>query len=414
MQEILNVLSKVKNGTNSIAYLLDSQRNVILDIISEAIDKNRNIILNSNKIDVDNAIKAKTATSFVDRLTLTDNRIDDMVNGLIKLKSIHSPIGNIIDEWDTKSKLHIKKVTAPLGVFCIIYEARPNVTVDTIGLAIKSGNGIVLRGSKDAINSNKAICDIIKSRLEEKKINSDFIGLITDTTHEGVNFLMKQRDFINVIIPRGGKNLIKNVINNSLIPTIETGIGNCHIYINKFANIDTAKKITTSAKISRVSTCNSAESLLIDREIAKDYLPIIIEDLLKNNVEVRGNKEVKNICPQINDAITEDYYSEYNALIMSIKIVENIDEAISWINEHSTHHSESIITDNQDEKAKFFEQIDSACVFCNTSTRFSDGFQFGFGAEVGISTQKLHARGPMGIKELTTYKYVIDSNGEIR
>lgn len=414
MESILKVLKEVKNGINSIAFCNDDDRNKMLDACCDALKKDCELILLQNKIDIDSAVKNGMKSSFVDRLTLTSQRIDGMIGGLKQLKQIKSPIGHLTSSWETQKGLEIKKVVVPLGVVGIVFEARPNVTADTIGLAIKSGNAIVLRGGSDAINSNVAIVGSIKNGLEEKGFKSDFIGLIQDTTHEGVNFLLKQRDYVDVIIPRGGKNLIKNTIENSIVPTIETGLGNCHIYINKFADINKAKKITTSAKISRVSVCNSAESLVIDEEIAKEFLPLILQDLCDNGVEIRGDNSVKEIFKNVSTACDEDYFEEFNALIMTVKIVNDIDGAIAWINKHSTHHSDSIISESKEMIEKFNQQIDSACVFSNTSTRFSDGFEFGFGAEVGISTQKLHARGPMGINELTTYKYQINSDALIR
>ena len=414
MNEIMKVLESVKNGISAIAYLSNEKRNKILDICGESLTSEMAEILKANIVDVETAKNSEKPQSFIDRLSLDKNRIQTMVEGLKQLKNIMSPVGEEISSWSTESQLEIRKITVPLGVFCIIFEARPNVVADTVGLAIKSGNGIVLRGSKDAINSNIAIVKAIKNGIEKAGINSDFIGLIEDTTHDGVNFLMKQRDKIDVIIPRGGSGLIKNVVENSLIPTIETGLGNCHIYINKDCDRDLAKKITTSGKISRVSVCNSLESLVIDREISVELLPILLEDLIANGVEIRGDEEVKSLCKKAKIATHEDYFREYNDYIMSVKIVENLDKAIEWINKHSTHHSESIISNNKTAVEKFNERIDSACVFHNTSTRFSDGFQFGFGAEVGISTQKLHARGPMGVRELTTYKYAITSKGEVR
>ncbi len=414
MNEIMKVLESVKNGISAIAYLSNEKRNEILDICGESLTSEMAEILKANIVDVEIAKNSEKPQSFIDRLSLDKNRIQTMVEGLKQLKNIMSPVGEEISSWSTESQLEIRKITVPLGVFCIIFEARPNVVADTVGLAIKSGNGIVLRGSKDAINSNIAIVKAIKNGIEKAGINSDFIGLIEDTTHDGVNFLMKQRDKIDVIIPRGGSGLIKNVVENSLIPTIETGLGNCHIYINKDCDRDLAKKITTSGKISRVSVCNSLESLVIDREISVELLPILLEDLIANGVEIRGDEEVKLLCKKAKIATHEDYFREYNDYIMSVKIVENLDKAIEWINKHSTHHSESIISNNKTAVEKFNERIDSACVFHNTSTRFSDGFQFGFGAEVGISTQKLHARGPMGVRELTTYKYTITSKGEVR
>lgn len=413
MESVLNILKTVKNNANSIAYLNDDERNGLLKACSLAIQLHKNNILKQNEIDVDNAIKNNKLTSFIDRLTLTNERIDKMCEGIDVLCNIKSPVGNVLDTFITEKELHINKICVPLGVIAIVFEARPNVTSDCIALAIKSGNAIVLRGGSDAINSNIAIVKAIKDGIRKCGVSPDFIGLIEDTSHESVNYMLKQREYIDVIIPRGGQSLIRSTIANSTVPVIETGLGNCHIYINKNANIAEGIKIAVSAKISRVSVCNSAEKLLIDRSIAKSVLPMIVEQLKMNNVVVKGDREVANIVDVL-PCTEEDYYKEYNDYILTIKIVEDVVDAANWINKYSTHHSDSIISENENDISIFTKLVDSACVFVNTTTRYSDGFEFGFGAEVGISTQKLHARGPMGLKELTTYKYVIDSKYLIR
>ncbi len=410
----MEILKKVKENSHAIAFVTDEKRNQLLDILSSALKTREEEILNANNLDIDEAKKEGKPQSFIDRLMLNSERIDVMREGLEKLKSLKSPLGEVFEERSMTSGLNIKKMTVPLGVFAIIYEARPNVTVDTIGLSIKSGNGIVLRGSKDAINSNIALVKVIKESLTQSGQNADFIGLIEDTTHEGVKALLKQRDYIDVVIPRGGEKLIKSTIENSLIPVIETGLGNCHVYVSKHCNFDMAKKVALSSKNSRVSVCNSSESLVIDKNLGKDKIAELLNHFIDNNIELRGEDDVIALCDKVNLATDKDFYTEYNDYIMSVKLVSNLDEGIDFINRHSTHHSECILTENTMEVEKFFERIDSACVYHNTSTRFSDGFEFGLGAEVGISTQKLHARGPMGIKELTTYKYIIDSNYCIR
>lgn len=414
MESVLRVLKRVQRGKKQIANITDEERNGLLIASAMALKMNVGGILDANKKDVENAIAHNKPQSFVDRLKLSSERINGMADNLIALSKLKSPVNNVLSSWTTEKGMRIKKVCVPLGVVGIVYEARPNVTSDCIGLAIKSGNAVVLRGGSDAINSNKAVVSAISGGLMRAGFPPEFIGLIEDTTHESVDFMLKQRGMIDVIIPRGGKNLIKNTVANSSVPVIETGLGNCHVYIHEKADEQQALKIGLSAKISRVSVCNSAENLVVDRSIAKDFLPKIAKLFEEHNVEMRGDREVAEIIPNITIATAEDYYTEYNDYIITIKIVEDIKEAIAHINEHSTHHSDSIITEDKAAVELFSKEIDSACVFINTTTRESDGFEFGFGAEVGISTQKLHARGPFGIEGLTTYKYLIDSDYLIR
>ena len=414
MESVLRVLKRVQRGKKQIANITDEERNGLLIASAMALKMNVGGILDANKKDVENAIALNKPQSFVDRLKLSSERINGMADNLIALSKLKSPVNNVLSSWTTEKGMRIKKVCVPLGVVGIVYEARPNVTSDCIGLAIKSGNAVVLRGGSDAINSNKAVVSAISGGLMRAGFSPEFIGLIEDTTHESVDFLLKQRGMVDVIIPRGGKNLIKNTVANSSVPVIETGLGNCHVYIHEKADEQQALKIGLSAKISRVSVCNSAENLVVDRSIAKDFLPKIAKLFEEHNVEMRGDSEVAEIIPNAKIATAEDYYTEYNDYIITIKIVEDIKEAIAHINEHSTHHSDSIITEDKAAVELFSKEIDSACVFINTTTRESDGFEFGFGAEVGISTQKLHARGPFGIEGLTTYKYVIDSDYLIR
>ena len=324
------------------------------------------------------------------------------------------PIGEVVEGKRLENGLEIIKKRVPLGVIAIIYEARPNVTADAFSLCFKTGNVVILKGGSDAINTNIEMVKTIRKTLEKLKVNPNCISLVEDTTKEAAIQLMKMNKYVDVLIPRGGANLIRTVVENSNVPVIETGSGNCHIYVDEFADFDKALKIIKNAKTQRVGVCNSCESLVINRKILKTFLPRLVEMLEKNNVEVRGDNECKNIVNKIKLATDEDFSTEYLDLIISIKTVGTIEEAIKHINKNSTKHSESIITENYQNAQIFLNEIDSSCVYVNASTRFTDGGQFGFGAEIGISTQKLHARGPMGLKELTTTKYIIYGDGQIR
>jgi glutamate-5-semialdehyde dehydrogenase len=319
-----------------------------------------------------------------------------------------------MDSFVNHCGLEIKKIRVPLGVIGIIYEARPNVTADAIGLCIKSGNCVILRGSKDAIHSNKAIVDAIKRALERGGFDSGCIGLVEDATRNGAQEMMSAVGFIDALIPRGGAGLIKSVVENSKVPVIETGCGNCHVYVEKTADLDMAVNILINAKTQRPSVCNAAESLLVDEEIAPLFLPRALKELSQMGVEIRGCTKTKKFFEYVLLATRDDYSTEYNDLIISVKVVKDIDEAIDHIEKYSTRHSDAIVTSSEEAKIKFFNEVDSAAVYANASTRFTDGFEFGFGAEMGISTQKLHARGPMGLKELTSYKYIIRGSGQLR
>ena len=337
-----------------------------------------------------------------------------MAEGIRELIKLPDPIGVVLDSWQNHCGLEIKRVRVPLGTIGIIYEARPNVTADAIGLCIKSGNAVILRGSKDAINSNKAIVKVISDALEKEGFDSGCIGLVEDTSRESAAELMRAVGLIDVLIPRGGKGLIESVVRNSQVPVIETGAGNCHVYVERSADLDMAEKIILNAKLSRPSVCNAAESLLVDEEIAGEFLPGILSKLEEKGVQVRGCGLTRKVYPKALEASEEDMYAEYNDLIISVKVVKGVDEAIAHIEKYSTHHSDAIVSRSEEAIEKFFAGVDSAAVYANASTRFTDGFEFGFGAEMGISTQKLHARGPMGLKELTSYKYIVRGNGQTR
>ena len=337
-----------------------------------------------------------------------------MSNSLIKVSTLDDPVGEVLSIVTRPNGLQIGKKRVPLGVIGIIYEARPNVTCDAIGLCIKSGNATILRGGSEAINSNKKIVSVLKEALKNTKIPLDCINILEDTSRETATQMMKLNEYIDVLIPRGGKNLIDAVVKNATIPVIETGTGNCHIFVDETADFNMAKDIIINAKTSRVSVCNSLEKLLIHKNIASKFLHIIVDELIKKNVTIVGDENVYSLINNIILATEEDYYTEYLDYKICIKVVDDIDCAINHINKYSSHHSEAIITNDYNNSQKFLQRVDSSAVYINASTRFTDGEEFGFGAEIGISTQKLHARGPMGLNELTTTKYIIFGNGQIR
>ena len=408
---MIDSLKKVKKQSFHISKFTNEMKNEILISMAKKLQNSHEIIIEANALDILLATKNGLNESFIDRLTLTEKRIDDIANGLVELTVLHDPTGQVIDSFSTKENLKIKKITVPFGVVAMIYEARPNVTIDAIGICIKSGNCVVLRGSKDAYQTNKILTDICKSVLKEYGQSEDIIYLVSDLTREGALFLMKQREYIDVLIPRGGSGLIQNCVKNSKIPVIETGTGNCHVYVNYSADFNMALDILKNAKLQRVSVCNACESLLVDEEISNKFLPLVKDAL--ECVEIFGCEKTRNII-DCSFASDEDFKHEYCDYKISVKVVKNIEEAINHINKNSSKHSETIVTNSEKEAEKFLQEIDSACVYHNVSTRFTDGFMFGFGAEIGISTQKLHARGPMGLRELTSYKYIIKGEGQIR
>ncbi|MBE6687667.1 MAG: glutamate-5-semialdehyde dehydrogenase [Ruminococcaceae bacterium] len=391
------------------------QKNKALEHIAEALTQNTDYILGENAKDIcaarDNGIKE----SMIDRLTLTRKSIEAIAASVRKVVALPDPTG-ISEGFTRPNGLVITKTSVPLGVIGIIYESRPNVTVDAASLCLKSSNAVILRGGKEAIYSNIALVKVINEALASCGFPKGCVNLIESTSRDYTNALMKLHGYVDVIIPRGSAGLIKAVCENSTVPVIETGAGNCHIYVDESADFDMACDIIINAKVQRPSVCNAAENLLVHSAVAKDFLPVITEKLIANGVEVRASGE----CAQylngfdVKEASDEDFYTEYNDYIISVKTVESIDEAISHINKHNTGHSEAIITKSLENSTKFSSEVDAAAVYTNASTRFTDGEEFGFGAEIGISTQKLHARGPMALKELTTVKYIISGNGQIR
>lgn len=401
-----------REASLSLSLASTETKNKILKDIALALKENAKDIYEENKKDIEAAKKAGISEALIDRLTISEKVINSMAQSALQVASLTDPVNRLISENIREDGLRIQKVAVPFGVIGIIFEARPNVTVDSALLCIKSGNAVILRGGKEAINSNKCLASIIRNVLKENGVNENCVNLITDTSRDSANELMNLKGYIDLLIPRGGKGLIKSVTENATVPVIETGAGNCHIFVDESADIALASKVIFNAKTSRPSVCNAAESLLVHKNIANKALPEIAKVL--ENVELRGCEETLKILPGIKKATEEDFYAEYNDYIMSVKIVENVNEAVCHINEHGTRHSEAIITKSDENAALFMNGVDAAAVYVNASTRFTDGFEFGLGAEIGISTQKLHARGPMGLNELTTYKYKIFGTGQVR
>jgi len=405
---------KAHNASLKLMNISPEKKSLALLKIAEALEVNKELILFENQKDLVILKQNPAKASFADRLKLTNERIMQMAEGVRKVRELPDPVGEVTEMVKRPNGLVIGKKRVPLGVIGIIYEARPNVTVDAAALCIKTSNACILRGGSEAINSNKILVKIMNEALKTVGFPEGSVSLVEDTSREVAAEMMRMNEYINVLIPRGGAGLIKTVVNTATVPVIETGTGNCHIYIEKSADIEMAKNITVNAKTSRPSVCNAAESLVIDEDIAKEVLPVIAEALAPYNVELRGCEKTLEILPGITSATEEDFYTEYNDYKMSVKIVSGIDEAIEHINRCGTKHSEAIVTTDYSASQKFLDEIDAAAVYVNASTRFTDGFEFGFGAEIGISTQKLHARGPLGLKELTTLKYIIYGNGQVR
>lgn len=389
-------------------------KNRALNKMADDLEKNSQTILKANQTDLENAKQNGMAKAMQDRLLLDNDRIKGMANGLREIADLEDPIGKVDRGWTTEDDLDIIQTRVPLGVIGIIFEARPNVTVDAAGLCFKSGNAAFLRGGKEAINSNIALAHILRKSLEESNIDKNSVQLIEDTSHEVAQEMMELSDYLDVLIPRGSGKFIKMVVNKAKVPIIETGAGNCHIYVDESADFDKANKIILNAKVQRPSVCNAVEKIVVNEKIAPEFLPKLAEELRANHVEIRGDEQVQAIVKNVIPATEDDWHTEYNDYIVAIKVVKDEDEAIAHINKYNTKHSESIITENYHNGKKFQKQIDAAVVYINASTRFTDGNKFGFGAEIGISTQKLHARGPMGAAELTTTKYLVDGDGQIR
>ena len=411
-QDLITIGKRAQIAANKLALMNTATKNKALLQLADDLIKNKNQIIAANQQDL--AAATQMPTKFTDRLMVNSQRIADMANGLRTIADLNDPTSQIDKGWITKDGLQILQRRVPLGVIGIIFEARPNVTVDATGLTFKSGNAVILRGGKEAIQTNTALVKILRESLQSQHLPVDAVQLIIDTSHAIADEMMNLTDYIDVLIPRGGRALIQRVVTTATVPVIETGAGNCHIYIDKDADLTMATNITVNAKVQRPSVCNAAEKLLIHRDIAAEFLPVIAKALMEHGVQLRGDEMACQLVSTIRPVTEEDWDTEYNDLIMAVKIVDSLDDAISHINHYSTHHSESIITNNITRGRYFQQAINSACVYVNASTRFTDGGEFGFGAEIGISTQKLHARGPMGLQQLTTIKYEITGNGQIR
>ena len=393
--------------------LSEKEKNRALLTIAEALVTETDRILAANEKDLARAEEKRMKAGLIDRLRLTEERIKGMAEGIEKVTQLPDPVGELLETIHRPNGLVIEKRRVPLGVVGIIYESRPNVTADAFSLCFKSGNAVILKGGSDALYSNKAIVSVIREGLEKSGVTEDAISFIDATDRAVTMEFMKMKEYVDVLIPRGGAGLIRSVVENSTIPVIETGTGNCHIFIDEDADLAKAIPIIINAKTQRLGVCNACESLVVHEKIREKLLPDLAKALSEKSVEIRGDEEIGEVINCV-PATEEDYGTEYLDAIISMKTVKNVDEAIAHINKYNTKHSEAIITENREHAEKFLNEVDAACVYVNASTRFTDGFEFGFGAEIGISTQKLHARGPMGLRELTSYKYRITGNGQIR
>ena len=411
---LLQLGMNAKEAENTIRTITTDQKNQVLAAVADYLVESTDKLLEANAADVTNAKQNHMPEGLVDRLMLSPERIEGMAEGLRQLVALEDPIGEVTGMKKRPNGLLIGQKRVPLGVVGIIYEARPNVTADAFGLCFKTGNVVILKGGSDAIHSNEAIVDCIRESLKACGVTENAIQLIADTSRETAAEFMKMNEYVDVLIPRGGKGLIKAVVNQSTIPVIETGTGNCHIYVDESADLDMAVNIILNAKTQRVGVCNACESLLVHANVKEKLLPVLAQKLKEKHVEMRADKEAHELMPGSVDATEEDWGTEYLDYILSIKVVYSVDEAIAHINRYNTGHSEAIITNDYTNAQKFLDEVDAAAVYVNASTRFTDGFEFGYGAEIGISTQKLHARGPMGLLALTTTKYIIYGNGQIR
>ena len=414
LERLQEQIKLAKRSAINMAVLSEGQKNYALELVERELRESINYIVEANKQDLDNPENADLTPAMRDRLLLDSQRIMSMANGLRKIINSKDPIGNVLEGWQHPNGMKITKVRVPLGVIGIIYEARPNVTTDAIGLAIKSGNAVVLRGSKQSWHTNNAIMVVVNRALSQTAVSKEAIQYLGDKTREGCKLLLRAVGLIDLVIPRGGEILNKFVTDNALVPVLGAGGGTCHTYIDQFADLDKAIKIAVNAKVSRPSVCNSCETILIHNDVKDQVLPELAEALIAHKVEIIGDQGVQKLLPFCTAATEEDWSKEYLDLKVSIKIVDSIEEAIQHINFYSTNHSEAIITEDRENADLFMRMIDSACVYINASTRFTDGEEFGFGAEMGISTQKMHARGPIGLKELCSYKYIIEGNGQVR
>lgn len=414
METMIKLGKKAKKAALELVKITTDQKNEVLKHTADMLIEWSDFILDANKLDMDAAGENDVKGALLDRLKLDVDRIKGMAEGLREVALLDDPVGEALSMWKRPNGLQIAHIRVPLGVVGIIYESRPNVTADAFALCLKTGNASILRGGKEAIHSNKAIVMVIQQSLKKLGLPVDAIQLVEDTSRKSAVAMMKMDDYLDVLIPRGGAGLIKTVVENSRVPVLETGVGNCHVYIDKTADQEKAVPIVINAKTQRPGVCNAMETLLVHKAVASKMLPPICEALRKHGVEIRGDNTVTGLIDYALPATKEDWETEYLDLIVAIKVVESLPSAIQHIHEYGTKHSEAIITENYSNAQQFLHEVDAAAVYVNASTRFTDGSAFGFGAEIGISTQKLHARGPMGLKELTSTKYVVYGNGQIR
>lgn len=412
---VRELCEKARKAEKFLCSAEEEMKNKALLFMSKGLIDDSEKILAANRLDLEKGEKSGLSSGLLDRLMLNQDRLNAMSEGMAEVTRIADPVGRTLEQFERPNGLLIKKVSVPLGVIGIIYEARPNVTADAAAICLKAGNAVVLRGGKEAVNSNVAISNSMRNSLKNAGFPEDCICLVTDTDRSSATEMMKASGLLDLLIPRGGAGLINSVVENSTVPIIQTGTGNCHIYIDEFADLEKGANIVYNAKTQRVSVCNAAESLLVNEKAAKEFLPLVKTLLDRKNVEIRGCEKTAEILGGcVVPACEEDFGKEFLDYIISVKVVKNIDEAIDLIGKYSTGHSECIVTENKKNAEKFTKEVDSAAVYVNASTRFTDGGEFGFGAEIGISTQKLHARGPMGVRELTSYKYVILGDGQTR
>lgn len=414
MNELLEKCTLARDAAQKLISVETTLKDAALEAIADALIERADEIITANDKDVAAAKEKGTRQAMIDRLTLTRERIEGIAEGVRQVKALSDPIGEVIKMWKRPNGLLIGQKRVPMGVIAIIYEARPNVTVDAAVLCLKTSNVCVLRGGSEAINSNVAIMKIMQEAAYGAGLPEGALNIVEDTSRETATRLMQMNGYIDMLIPRGGKGLIKSVVENATVPVVETAAGNCHVYVDGAADMDMAKKIVLNAKVQRPSVCNAAETLLVDKRIADEFIPKIFEELKAKNVEIRADEASRAIYSDVNEAEEEDYYTEYNDYIMAVKVVDGVDEAIAHINKYNTKHSEAIVTNDYNVSQRFLNEVDAAAVYVNASTRFTDGFEFGFGAEIGISTQKMHARGPMGLEALTSIKYIIYGDGQIR
>ena len=412
--DLISLGEKAAKAKYELQALSTAEKNQALKQVADALVMRYEEILHANDVDIANGEAKGMHKGLLDRLRLTKERISAMSDGLLQIAELTDPVGEIMETFDRPNGLRISKVRVPLGVIGIIYESRPNVTADAFGLCFKTGNAVILKGGTDALNSNRAVSGIIRDALEECGITKDAVQLIDSTDRVVTSEFMRLNQYVDVLIPRGGAGLIRAVVENSTIPVIETGTGNCHIYVDKYADMDMALRIIENAKTQRIGVCNACESLVVHQDIAEEFLPKLGEMLHRKDVEIRADERAGKLILDCSQATEEDFGKEYLDYILSVKVVDSMQDAIVHINKYNTKHSEAIITRDLSRANVFTSRVDAACVYVNASTRFTDGFEFGFGAEIGISTQKLHARGPMGLKELTSYKYTILGDGQIR